>query len=497
MKYIILFVLVVIVVVSSLAQPKHDHVWKTGYGLNASKYLNCTTIDFNTNPLQLRADSIRMTTSAANAALSDKNGKFICNTAGYWLEDEDAEIVKGSKNLACLQDSTLIKYLNKTGNFGGFQCVLMLPTPTKEEEEFHVIGFSTDSLGDYVDDITAARVDYRNGKIEVVEKCKLATSGKSFHSAFLTACKHGNGVDWWILAIESNYKTAHLLLLTKDGIVQDNVVPMNAVIDNYVASGFGCFTNNGRKLAIYTIANGLWLYDFNRCKGTLDNFQSIPIKGEAVDIVHNSGLGLAISSNNRFLYVSKTLYLYQFDLESKDIASSKVLIAEMPEKLDTFWDAGFNNLQLAPNDKIYMSNMGGRKYFHAIENPNEKGKSCNFKPKSLILPTNTAFGLPNYPNFRLGAVPNGNCDSIIEPPDTTFAIIVYPNPYYSGEDLTIKYDGSASTDFVLFDITGRLLYRKLLLQTKEKQSIQLPPFPAGNYIYKIGAYAGKLQILVN
>ena len=73
-------------------------------------------------------------------------------------------------------------------------------------------------------------------------------------------------------------------------------------------------------------------------------------------------------------------------------------------------------------------------------------------------------------------------------------VLLFPNPYVSGDYLNLQYNGKAPAEFILYDITGRLVYRKQLQQTSESQYLQLPSFPIGNYVWKVGSTVGKLQI---
>jgi hypothetical protein len=188
--------------------------------------------------------------------------------------------------------------------------------------------------------------------------------------------------------------------------------------------------------------------------------------------------------------------MYQFDLQAKDIASSKILIGEYDGFIDTFsgFPIGFNLLQLAPNNKIYGSTTNGSRFLHVIENPDEKGLQCNFRPHSLLLPTFNSFSLPNYPNFRLGAAKGSLCDTINGMPYEKEVVLLFPNPYVSGDYLNLQYNGKAPAEFILYDITGRLVYRKQLQQISESQYLQLPSFPIGNYVWKVGSTVGKLQL---
>lgn len=491
----ILFIFVINSIFLS-AQYKHDYTWKIGYGFDGKKLFNGSILDFNNDTFILNKDSILVEASFANAAICNKNGKLICYSGGYWLEDSSSNVINNSRNLVLYNDNALKSQLERTGTFGGTQCIIMLPTPEIEDSEFYVFNFQSDKLSNGVEDFLFTRVSYKGNDIKIEEKCKFVTNNKRFYSAFLSACRHGNGRDWWIFAVEAKYKKAHLFLFTKDGIVHDNEIELNVPVVDTISDGVSCFTNDGKKLALYSIYNGLWIYDFDPCNGTISNLKNIPINGEPESVFHNWGRGLANSPNNRFLYVSKAVYLYQFDLFAPDIAKSKILISTNNDTSDYWFGirVGFNNLQLAPNNKIYMSNMGALNYFHTIESPNNKGLDCNFTKKSLLLPSYSSWCLPNYPNFRLGSAKGSLCDTISGKPLEENTVLVYPNPYVSGDVLTLQYIGNSHAEFILFDITGRMVYRKQLEQTSISQTLQIPTLPVGNYVWKVGSTFGKLQI---
>jgi hypothetical protein len=495
-NYYLLFFLFCSLVV--YAQNKYDYTWKIGYGFDGMKLYNGSILDFNDDTLKIKSDSIRVLNYFANASLSDKNGSLICYSGGFWIEDVNSNIINNSSNIVCLKDSILINSLMKDGGFGGIQSIMMLPRPNNEDKKFSFFSFeSFDRTTGFVNDFIYSNLEYdEKYNVKLIDKCIRSTNNKRFYSAFLSACRHGNGRDWWVFAVEAKYKKAHLFLFTKDGIVQDNEIELNVPVVDTISDGVTCFTNDGKKLALYSIYNGLWVYDFDRCNGTISNLQTIPIKGEPIDVFHNWGRGVANSPNSRYLYVSKAVYMYQFDLQAKDIASSKILIGEYDGFIDTFsgFPIGFNLLQLAPNNKIYGSTTNGSRFLHVIENPDEKGLQCNFRPHSLLLPTFNSFSLPNYPNFRLGAAKGSICDTINGMPYEKEVVLLFPNPYVSGDNLNLQYNGKAPAEFILYDITGRLVYRKQLQQTSESQYLQLPSFPIGNYVWKVGSTVGKLQI---
>jgi hypothetical protein len=495
MKNSFLFLILINIVLNAFSQNKQDYMWKTGYGdfISPRKYKTASILDFNFDPVKVYPDSIRVSTGFANAGICDPDGQMVCYSGGYWLENAAAEIVEGSINLVNIREPFIKKQLDGNGAIGGTQGMLMLPTPEKENREFYVFNFAVDSTVQPTD-FVYTKVAFEGTRLTVLEKCKLVTSGKTFYSAFVSACRHGNGRDWWIFAVEVGYAQAHLLLLTKDGVVEDKVLKMNVKVVDVISDGVTNFTNDGKKLIMYSYSNGIWMYDFDRCAGTISNLQSIPAN-DVIKVPSFHGRGLVTSPNNRFLYVNNAIYLYQFDLRAKDIAGSRLVIAEVNNQLDTFRGLliGFGTMQLAPNGKIYMSNSGSLDYMHTIDNPDLKGEQCNFRRRSLPLPTYQAWGLPNYPNYRLGVATGSSCDTLnsLPKPDV---VLIFPNPYFAGDLLSIQKNTDTATEFVLYDITGRLVYRTPLQPIIGKQTIQLPHFAVGNYVWKVGTSVGKLQI---
>ncbi|MBK8721696.1 MAG: hypothetical protein IPL95_05315 [Saprospiraceae bacterium] len=137
----------------------------------------------------------------------------------------------------------------------------------------------------------------------------------------------------------------------------------------------------------------------------IKNLQTIhEINGESKKISTSFPRGMANSPDSRFLYINKVLYLYQFDLFAKDIAASKFLLAEVDSTKDTFgiFTVAFSNMQLTPNNKIYMSNSGGLDYLHSIENPNEKGQQLTLQEEVLSC-QHIRHSVYPITNFRLGA----------------------------------------------------------------------------------------------
>ena len=126
--------------------------------------------------------------------------------------------------------------------------------------------------------------------------------------------------------------------------------------------------------------------------------------------------GVAFSPNSELLYISAWDSIYQYNLGASDILASRQIVAATdefitPDPVPAF--TKFFMMQLAPNDKIYISvaNVNSR-YLHVIDSPNELGTACNVLQHHIELPTFNRFSLPNLPHFSLKAEIGSPCDTL-------------------------------------------------------------------------------------
>ncbi|MBK7430857.1 MAG: hypothetical protein IPI62_07945 [Bacteroidetes bacterium] len=82
-----------------------------------------------------------------------------------------------------------------------------------------------------------------------------------------------------------------------------------------------CFSPDGRKFAYVMARDSMNILDFDRCTGMFSNEIILAINDSAV------GRGVAFSTNSQVMYVSSMLYIYQYNLNSVNIDSTKTIIA--------------------------------------------------------------------------------------------------------------------------------------------------------------------------
>jgi hypothetical protein len=237
------------------------------------------------------------------------------------------------------------------------------------------------------------------------------------------------------------------------------------------------FSHDGSKMVYITGAGSIELFDFDRCTGLLSNHQNID------QTFFWTTIGVEFSLEGKFLYISNTdnnynamtpndtisdnpFKLYQYDLDSSNITASKTLIYT-----DSLLVArGLQ--QRGPDGKIYIPAISpgfpypdSLTYYNqrlsVINDPENKGAACNFQPFSFFLggTARTFYGLPNNPNYELGAWDSSLCDTlgvgINEIDETQNSVTVFPNPAY--EEVTVYTSFNSALDYQIIDLSGRAI----------------------------------------
>ena len=232
----------------------------------------------------------------------------------------------------------------------------------------------------------------------------------------ITAVKHANGRDWWLIIREFSSNRFPAFLLSPAGVSLHNIQTIGDSIPSG-SIGQAIFSPDGTKYVHVNLhgARGtpidVSIFDFDRCTGQLYN----PIQFNYVDSA--ACLGAAISPNSRFLYVSSWIKVYQYDLWAADIEASRITVAEW----DGFADEGFfaNTFylaQLAPDGKIYINSNNSTRHLHVINHPDSLGLACEVCQHCVELPSWNSFSMPNFPSYRLAHEADSPCDTLRQPP---------------------------------------------------------------------------------
>jgi PKD repeat protein len=211
----------------------------------------------------------------------------------------------------------------------------------------------------------------------------------------LTAVRHCNNRDIWIVSHDWNSNQFRTWLITPAGV---NLTPVlssaGAVVTGINQSSYGQLKSNpdGNKLlaSYYGFSTGgtnrMELYDFNNQTGVVSN---------AVTLATDIGLyGAEFSPNGRVVYGSTnggTLIQYNIcAANAAAITASRYVVGSLGPFI--------GSLQLGPDNKIYVAR--NTTSLSVINNPNTLGVGCGFVNAAIPLAGRISrMGLPNMASF--------------------------------------------------------------------------------------------------
>ena len=464
---------------------KHDAIWTLGYGSGFST-TGGFNIDFGQGSVKFDTINRPMDFLGTVGSICDSAGNLLfCCNGEYVADKNDQKMPNG--------DSLNIAW----GAYGyGYpvpQGIIILQQPDTQNIyyifhiciEFNPVWSTTQIKGSLW--YSVVDMTLNNGLGDVVIKNQRIIDGGLIPYSNLTACKHANGKDWWVVVPKKESNGYYKVLFNKKGVELAALQSVGDTIPEYHdGSGMSCFSPDGQKYAFYNTNTDLYLFDFNRCNGELYNFKHIPIH-DTCD-TYNCTTGIAFSPNSRFLYVSGYFYLYQIDLKPADTPYSIIKLAELDYQLDTnMYLTAFCNPQLAFDKKIYIStSTSSTYYYHVISSPDEPGVDCGFVMRGLQLPRLGGNEIPHFPNYRLGPVSNEYCDSLsvgTKNPvqNSSVAFSLWPNPAHSSFAFSRE---SAENEGILrlFDANGRLYMTKTISEGANNIQVDVSTLSPGSYV---------------
>ena len=215
------------------------------------------------------------------------------------------------------------------------------------------------------DNLYYAEVDMNanSGLGAVTSKKNLLYHGLLTKELF-TACKHGNGRDYWLVLhsyLGGADSTYIKYLVTPDTILGPFFQNIGGVY-GYPIVGQIAFSADGSRMAGVTAQSQLNILDFDRCSGIFSHsiLLDIPIdtiyydstRTSLEDVTGQGGISVSFSPSGRYLYFNNKYEIYQYDLQSVDIAGTRKRIY-----LWKLADGGaeLGDGYLAPNGQIILA----------------------------------------------------------------------------------------------------------------------------------------------
>jgi len=452
-----------------------------GYSSWAGRPYGGINLNFSSSSMDTSYHSRKMDFDCTNGVICDKNGKLLFYSNGVYVANAiDSQMLNGNNLNPCQfttdhQDGLTIPQAN-----------LIIPFPNDTTKYYLFHSTANDYPGTYCSlylYYSVIDMTLDSGRGAVIQKNVILLQD-SLVDGRITACKHANGRDWWLLAHQNHSDLYYKFLITPSGISSPISQNIGAYRDSHI--GQCVFSPDGSMLAYYEpIVGDLDIFNFDRCTGDFSSKAHVDINDSAI------GGGVAFSPNSQVLYVSSMNYVYQFDINAANIAASQTTVAVW----DSFYSPNpplatlFYLAQLAPDGKIYIVCSNGTLDIHVINNPDVLGLGCNLCQHCIHLPAFNGFTIANHPNYFLGWKIGSPCDSLphlgIDEAPINSNLNLHPNPVAS-QEITFTYDVSLEHRMIIINnINGAVVAKYDLPQWSSVQHIKLPKLALGVYIARL------------
>jgi len=483
------FLLFIILFTGSIciAQSRHGSQWIIGQTGNVR-------MDFNSSPVDIfnYMNPSNHTSAGSNISMSNSLGQLLFYSNGCEVRNRFDEIMTNGDTInPGITEEFYCANAADNGNSPIPQGVLSLPF-VDDPHKYYLLNLDLEitTHSDTYTTLDPKRLYYSiidmeldNGLGAVISKQNILLEDTlALASGQLTAAKHANGSDWWIVSPKAVSNCYYTILLTSNGF-ETSTLQCTGQPWNYSHNvGQAVFSYDGTKYARFNPRNGLHIFDFDRCDGQLSNPVMIPFPEDSFSVA-----GLSISPNSRFLYAAARTKLYQYDLWSSDIPNSQILIDTLDIVNAPPLSAVFFLSQLAPDNKIYIAGTSSHQFLHVINEPNILGKVCDFRQQAVELPALNFVSIPNFPNYNLEAVsePCTTSTSTSLSQKNNIRFNVFPNP--ATNVISINFDKEKfehpNISISLFNLSGKPILTRV--SANANTDIDVSNLPSGFYFYKI------------
>jgi hypothetical protein len=316
---------------------------------------------------------------------------------------------------------------------------------------------------------------------EVIQK-NIILLNDTLAAGQLTACKHANGRDWWLVVPEYGNPSYYFYLITPDGISFQS----KQTIGTRIAEAQAAFSMDGSKYGYYDSYDDIEIFDFDRCVGLLSNSRHVAINDSIF------GYGFSFSPNSQLAYASSAHFLYQIDATVANPSATLDTVAVWDSTYSPFppVETGFFLQQLALDNKLYIATTNTTFYFHYVNYPDIPGDSCNVVQHGISLPVLNNGTIPNHPNYFLGALTGSICDSLglgvaEEIIANNLHLKINPNPAKEYFYLNYKLPNNKDAWLYVYDAQGRQAMKRRLYGSTEVLKLYTDNLKNGLYQIRV------------
>jgi len=477
---------------------KRNNIWTVGYSPPV-------IYDFNSLFTIDTFSKIGPGLTFGTSNISDTNGHllFFCN--GFYIYDKAGwPIGYPDDNYDSINCPLGLKFRDYYAGDGFWdQMSLILP---KKENSYYVFTAGMSDIAydewkkpnppyDFRFDVLSYHIvdmDVNEGEGKIIEKNNILMKDARLSHNRMSAVRHANGRDWWLIKPHQTDQTYYVFLVKPDTIEGPIIRQCNFSMDSitkyagtYGIEGQCAFSPDGNWFASTEAAyKGVFIYKFDRCTGTFTDYHFF--KQQFFDTTtYDWSIGTCFSPNNKLVYLITGANIYQYELA--DTTLNSTIHISGPDTVMVYFPS-YCLSYLASNDKLYIGNGNGTQNgMSYIDKPNERGVSCNFVPKGVRQPFTNLAVPPNLPFYGLGKLEGSPCDTIKPSIPINTAIKIYPNP--ASDHFTIELPSSAKkVQAIIYNMLGEVVLSQTREEIKDnKVELSVKHLASGLYGLRVNA----------
>lgn len=366
------------------AQPQHRYWY---FGSNAG-------LDMSTEPPTALHDGMIVTDEGVTS-IADADGQLLFYSNGVQVWDRTHAVMPGGGAL--------------DGHSSSSQSALIVPVPDDPQRYYLFTAPAQFTDGGTWGGLSYSEIDMTaNGGLGAVVEANVHLMPSVTEK--LTATRHANGRDIWVLVHGWNSDAYHAFLVTCAGIsapVTTHVgTPMLPDFTGGTTPAIGCMQvdpQGTRVAAAWQVFDpnfqGTAFMDvlrFDNTTGVLSD-PVLVTHGGGQGQLSLGGYGVCFSPSGERLYLSE--YGLQNEMAFSRIVQYTVTGADLPasEQVVATSERAYGTLQKAPDGTIYAARLNGADFLTRITAPDLAGMACNVVEEGVDLDgALSMFGLPNH-----------------------------------------------------------------------------------------------------
>jgi len=224
-----------------------------------------SVLDFRNDTLANYSIGPDMPMFLTEANICDSSGNLLYYTNGIYIAGKNGDALANGDSLSPCDYSDQLRCCGLNIP----QAALFLPKPG-DTSRFYLLHFSNDTFnGDLPG--TLYYTEIHDSASGIIEKKNVVFGKGIFGEGGMTACKHANGRDWWVVVGGYNSNNYFEYLIAPDTILGPFIQSIGPEYIPPFDLPYSKFSQDGSKYVTSSATGPITVMDFDRCSGEFSN----------------------------------------------------------------------------------------------------------------------------------------------------------------------------------------------------------------------------------